>query len=185
MSAGATVGTIMSRLVMTTRPDARLDEAARVLREFHVSGLPVVDAKQRVVGVVSEKDLVTVLYRAAGVALPRGLLDLLLESAPRRGQSILTVCRNRLRNGRVHEVMSRPAVTIDATASIERAAKLLRARGVNRLPVVDPRGRLVGIVTRADVMGALVHRPSRSRGGLRPRPAVTRRRGSADPYGDA
>ncbi|MEM0129407.1 MAG: CBS domain-containing protein [Thermoplasmata archaeon] len=183
MAPAATVADVMTRLVVTTRPDERLDAAARLLREFHVSGLPVVDARQRVVGVLSEKDLVSVLSRSVGIDQPRGLLDLLLESAPRRGESLLSVSRHRLHNARVVDAMSRPAITIGADASIPQAARLMRARGVNRLPVVDRQGQVVGILTRADVLEALEHRPRRSRGRLHP-PANRRKRPEEDPFAD-
>jgi CBS domain-containing protein len=175
----------MTRLVMTTTPDASLDEAARLLRERHVSGLPVVDADERVVGVVSEKDIVRVLHKAAGVGHPRGLLDVLLESAPTKGDNVLAVCRRRLRNTRVKDVMSRPVVSVEPETSLIEAAHLMKVKGVNRLPVLDARQHLVGIVTRCDIVGDLSTTALRARGSLHPAP-ITVRPGArrSDPYGD-
>jgi CBS domain-containing protein len=185
MTGGPSVAEIMTQLVMTTTPDASLEEAARLLRECHVSGLPVVDAEDRVVGVVSEKDIVRMLHKAAGVGHARGLLDVLLESAPAKGESVLTVCRRRLRNTRVREVMSRPVVAVEPQTSLIEAAQLMKRKGVNRLPVLDARQRLVGIVTRCDIVGDLSATAPRAGGSLHPAPREVRpgvRR--SDPYGD-
>lgn len=185
MTGGPTVAEIMTQLVMTTTPDASLDEAARLLRECHVSGLPVVDAEDRVVGVVSEKDIVRVLHKAAGVGHPRGLLDVLLESAPAKGETVLKVCRRRLRNTRVRDVMSQPVVSVEPNTSLLEAAHLMKQKGVNRLPVLDARQRLVGIVSRCDIVGDLSATALRASGSLHPgpreaRPGVRR----SDPYWD-
>lgn len=168
------VSEIMTRLVVSTTPDARLDQAARLLREHHVSGLPVVDPPYRVVGVLSERDLVRTLHRAAGVASARGLLDLLLESAPAKGESALEVCRSHLKNTRVGDVMTRSVVTIDRRATIHEAARLMRLHGVKRLPVLDDRQHLVGIVTREDVVRAISGENRRARGSLHPAPESAR-----------
>jgi CBS domain-containing protein len=185
MAGGPTVAQIMTPLVMTTTPDASLDEAARLLRECHISGLPVVDAEDRVVGVVSEKDIVRVLHEATGVGHPRGLLDVLLESAPAKGENVLEVCRHRLRNTRVKEAMSRPVVSVGPETSLIEAAHLMKGMGVNRLPVLDAQQRLVGIVTRCDIVGDLSATALRASGSLHPAPREVgpgvRR---SDPYGD-
>ncbi len=181
------VSEVMTREVATTRSGARLVEAARLMRELHVSGLPVVDSADRVVGVVSEKDVVYHVHRATGFASPRGLIDLLLGSAPYRGLSLLETCRHRLENGFVREAMSRPAITLEPTASVGEATREMREHRIHRIPILDRYGKLVGIVSRADLAAALAARTPRSRrGSLHPSP---RGRGvhlrSTDPYADA
>lgn len=186
MAGGPRIDHVMTELVMTTSPDASLDQAARLLRECHVSGLPVVDREEHVVGVVSEKDLVRVLHQAAGVGLPRGLLDVILGSAPVRGPDALTVCRHRLKNTRVSDVMSRPVVSIGPDTTLLEAARLMKTHGVNRLPVLDAEQRLIGIVSSCDIVGDLSPTPLRARGALHPSPMVAR--GSSrccDPFWDA
>jgi CBS domain-containing protein len=164
------VSEVMTRTVAVTSPDAGLDEAARLLREHHVSGLPVVSPAHHVVGVLSERDIVRTLHRSTGVDSARGLLDLLLESAPSKGASILEVCRNRLRHARVRDAMTPQVVTVDRDAPLYEAAARMRAHGVKRLPVVDARGLLVGIVSRADVVHAVSGEVRASRGALHPAP---------------
>jgi CBS domain-containing protein len=169
MSTSPTVARVMTRLVMTIAPEARLDEAARLMREWHVSGLPVVDEKGQLVGVVSEKDLVEDLHKVAGISLPRGLLDLLLGSSSPKGQNLLEVCQNRLRNTRVREVMTAPATTVTPETPLMEAARLLKSRGVSRLPVLDADNHVVGILTRRDIADDLSDGPKRARGSMHPR----------------
>ncbi|HTT16429.1 MAG TPA: CBS domain-containing protein [Thermoplasmata archaeon] len=159
---------VMSADALTTSPDTRLEEAAWLMREHHISGLPVVDPLHHVVGIVSESDIVRGLDRATGIESPRGLLDLLLASAPPRGESLLEVCRSHLKNARVRDVMSRRVVTVDRDAPLAEAARRMRVNGVKRLPVVDTRGRLTGILTRADIVQAVSGEVRVHRGALHP-----------------
>ena len=171
MDARTHVADVMTELVVTVSPEARLEEAARLLREHHISGLPVVAPPHHVVGLLSERDIVQALHRATGLNSARGLLDLLLESAPPKGESILEVCRRQLRNARVADAMSSRVVTVDRDAPLHEAARLMRLHGVKRLPVVDAKGQLVGIVTRADVVQAVSGEVRAPRGSLHPAPS--------------
>lgn len=168
----AKVSDVMTKLVVTTTPDARLEEAARLLREHHVSGLPVVAPARHVAGILSERDIVRSLHRATGVDSPRGLLDLLLGSAPSRGESILEVCRRQLKNARVADAMTTEVVTVEKDAPLSEAARRMQTHGVKRLPVVDARGDLVGIVSRADIVQAVSGKARSRRGALHPAPAA-------------
>ena len=172
MDAPLRVSDVMTAIVVTVPPDARLDDAARRLREHHISGLPVVAPPHRVVGLLSESDIVRALDRATGVDSPRGLLDLLLDSAPSRGESLLEVCRSQLRNARVRDAMSPRVVTVDRDAPLVDAARLLRVHGVKRLPVVDADGRRVGIISRADIVQAVSGEVRVRRGALHPAPVA-------------
>jgi len=133
---------LMTRDVETTTPDTPLREAARVLARAGISGMPVVDHEGTVVGVVSEADI---LVKAGGEAPGSRLLGWLLETD--------TGLEDKIRAETVGEAMSSPAVTITPERPVHEAAKLMSAEGINRLPVIDD-GRLVGIVTRADVVRA-------------------------------
>jgi CBS domain-containing protein len=107
-----------------------------------VSGVPVVDPDGRVAGVVSEKDL---LSRASfgGPASAMGLM----AAALRQGGTL----RVELADRRAEDLMTAPAVTVREDAPLGEAMALL-LQGINRLPVVDAGGRLVGIVSRGDLM---------------------------------
>jgi CBS domain-containing protein len=178
------VADVMTTTVVTVTPEARLDEAARLLRVHHISGLPVVDPTHHVVGMLSEQDIVRQLDRATGVDSARGLLDLLLGSAPSKGESILEVCRRQMRNTRVGDAMKSPVVTVERDAPLEEAARRLRDHRVKRLPVVDAAGNLAGIVSRADIVAAVSGKPRSRRGGLRPAPQG-KSDGTSGPFEDA
>jgi CBS-domain-containing membrane protein len=102
--------------------------------------VPVVDTFERVTGVVSEADLLRKI-EYAGDEAPR-----LFDGRRRRGE------RGKALAGTVSELMSAPAVTVPAGTPIADAARLMDGENVKRLPVVDDLGRLVGIVTRGDLL---------------------------------
>lgn len=134
---------IMSAAVVTVAPTAALKDVARVLLVHRISGVPVVNGDGRVLGVVSEGDF---LVKASG--------DLGYRERPSNwlfGDDD----RQALKRGAqtAADAMTRPAITIDPRATVAEAARVMVRRSVNRLPVVDD-GRLVGIVTRRDVVRA-------------------------------
>jgi len=136
------VNDLMTTDVITVTPETSLRDAARVLEENEISGVPVVDEGEAVVGVLSEADVVV---KASGEVPGTRLLGWLLESD--------MGLEEKIRAHTVGDAMSAPAITIRRDRPIHEAAKVMAAEGVNRLPVVDG-GRLVGIVTRADVVRA-------------------------------
>ena len=139
------VAALMTAGVITVGPECPLKEAAAILAKSRVSGLPVVDAGGAVIGVLSEADIV--FRESAGVA-----------DEPRLGGLQLPPTRvySRLVGTTVGGVMSSPAVTIAPRRSVTEAATMMVDKGVNRLPVVDDAGKLVGIVTRFDLVRAFV-----------------------------
>ncbi len=137
---------LMTTDVLTVRVTTQLKDAARLLAEHRISGLPVVDDDGRVLGVLSEGDI---LYKETGMKDRPGFFERLL-SVPATGFELKLAART------VGEAMSAPAVTIGPTRPVTVAATTMIDEGVNRLPVVDHEGRLVGIVTRADLVRAFV-----------------------------
>ena len=135
----------MTREVLTVGPETPIHEVAALLAERRISGAPVVDAGGRVLGVVSEAD---VLRYAEGPSR-RGPLRV-AHDLRRLGSRGLA-----LREGTAGRAMTAPAVTVAPDATVATAAAHMLDRDVNRLPVVDA-GRLVGIVTRADLVRAFV-----------------------------
>jgi CBS domain-containing protein len=136
---------VMTTDVRTVAPGMSLKEAAQVMVEHRISGVPVVDHDGGVLGVLSEGDLLfkerTPEERPA--ALLAWLFDPLQLDESRKHAAHL-----------VGEAMTAPAVTIGPERPLATAASLMLDRGVNRLPVVGRTGRLVGIVTRADLVRA-------------------------------
>lgn len=134
---------VMTREVVAVPPGASLKQAAHLLVEHRISGLPVVDSRGHVLGVVSEADIM--VKEAGGRAVP---------TAPAWLPGFDTeVDRSKLEARLAGQAMSSPAVTIESHQPLAHAARLMSERGINRLPVIED-GRLVGIVTRADLVRA-------------------------------
>jgi len=137
---------VMTVDVVTVQPGMSLKEAARILVERRISGLPVVDASGVLVGMLSEGDIV---LRERGQTEPMlgGPLGWLINphqvaEAQKLGARL------------VGEAMTSPAITIGPARPLTAAASLMVDRGVNRLPVIDHEGLLIGIVTRNDLVRA-------------------------------
>jgi CBS domain-containing protein len=143
------VAEIMTRPVITVAPQAFVVEAARLMLQHRVSGLPVVDSDGEILGMVTEGDL---LRRAeTGTERRRHWLEFLI--APDRFADDYARAHGRT----VGEVMSENVVSITPDGPIVDVVQLMERRHIKRLPVVAA-GRLVGIVSRADVVHALIHK---------------------------
>jgi CBS domain-containing protein len=118
---------------------ARYKEIAASLRLHGVSSLPVLDMNRRVIGVVSEADL---LDRHAARELAKGTIRLAWQLRQWSVASTATAA----------DLMTTPAVTIRPDEPIAEAARLMQDRGLRLLPVTDRQGRLAGAVSRADVL---------------------------------
>jgi CBS domain-containing protein len=133
-----TVKDIMTTRVIWVSKGATFQELAAALREYRVSAFPVVDDDRKVIGVVSEADMLT---KEALIDEP-GLVGGILH---RRDQA-------KARGVTAGDLMTTAVVAVRPDDTVEHAAKLMYDRGVKRLPVTDENGRLVGIVSRADVL---------------------------------
>jgi CBS-domain-containing membrane protein len=135
----ATVRDVMTRRVVSVREDASFKEMAEMLRRTRISAFPVIDSADRVIGVVSEADLlVKEAVQATGTSLIAALRHV-GEEAKAKGVTAA-------------DLMTRPAITTGPDASVAEAARTMYDRRIKRLPVVDAAGRLLGIVSRADVL---------------------------------
>ncbi|MFZ0829769.1 MAG: CBS domain-containing protein [Thermoplasmata archaeon] len=152
---GYVVRDVMSRPVITVRPEATLEVAASLMSTHGVSGLPVVDRRPRLVGVLSQKDIVRVLHERAGLSLPGGIFDLILDSTKARRSDLPHECRTLLENTRVRLAMSSRPITVNANVSLDEAIRLLIEHKINRLPVME-NGTLVGIVSRHDLLSGFL-----------------------------
>jgi CBS-domain-containing membrane protein len=133
-----TVADVMTRRVVAAHEGAQFKEIVEVMRAHQVSALPVVDSHNRVIGVVSEADL---LVKEAETAPHHGSWRWILPATERKAAA--TVAK---------DLMTHPAVTIGKDATLAEAASRMGDRRVKRLPVVDEAGHLVGVVSRIDVL---------------------------------
>ncbi|MFJ3921776.1 CBS domain-containing protein [Streptomyces sp. NPDC090022] len=123
------VADLMTPTAVTVRPATAFKEIARLLQEFDITAVPVVDGTRHPVGVVSEADL---LRRRTVGGTPTA-----------------------------EDLMTSPAVTARPEWSVVRAARVMQRHGVKRLPVVDAGGRVIGVISRSDLI-RLFLRPDRA-----------------------
>ncbi|MGW1892527.1 CBS domain-containing protein [Streptomyces sp. NPDC002004] len=128
------VGAVMADDVVSVMPSTPFKEVAKLLAVHGISGLPVLGDDDRVIGVISESDL---LARQASAGGTTGEWP-----TPRADPEQPTA----------RELMTAPAITVHVDDTVAEAARTMLRRGVERLPVVDEAERLVGIVTRRDLL---------------------------------
>jgi CBS domain-containing protein len=141
---------IMTRSLVTVTPDTPLPDVIRTLLDKRIGAVPVVEGGA-VVGLVSEGDL---LHRAELGAAPHaaGWLRLFTSEASRARDFV------RDHGTLARDVMTHPAVTVAEDTPVGEIAALLERRAISRVPVVDGNRRLLGIVSRSDILRALASR---------------------------
>ncbi|MFB7865071.1 MULTISPECIES: CBS domain-containing protein [unclassified Streptomyces] len=134
-----TVADVMTRKVVAVQPDAEFKEIVTAMDRWRVTAVPVVAGEGRVVGVVSEADL---LLKEEFHDHRLGLVEQLrrLDATAKAGSR------------RAQDLMTSPAVTVAPDATLPQAARLMAARRVKRLPVVDADGVIQGVVSRSDLL---------------------------------
>jgi CBS domain-containing protein len=138
-----TVGSVMTTAVVTGRPETTVKELVALMSGHRVSGLPVVDTAGRPVGVVSEAD-VLVRQERRGTAT-RPWLGRARRDRWRKATGVVAA-----------DLMTSPPVTVGAGTTVTAAARLMAAKDIRRLCVVDGDGGLVGVVSRRDVIGTFL-----------------------------
>jgi CBS-domain-containing membrane protein len=135
----------MTMEVVTVKRETDIRTAAELLTRHRISGMPVVDDEDRVIGVIGEADILSM----TGLKRESGFKDivrhLLGEPVPTRKKDGSTV----------GEMMSSPAITTTPDGDIREVAAVLDEKRIKRLPVVDEKGRLVGVISRADIIRIL------------------------------
>lgn len=141
---------IMTREVITISPEASVKDLAKLLEEHRISGMPVLDAVGRLVGVVTQSDL---MQRSRDLELPPALnildLHLFLETPSRFKKRL-----EKLLGDKVQDVMTTDPITIAADTPVKEIAGIMAANKVHTLPVLEG-GRVVGIVGKLDLIRGL------------------------------
>jgi len=131
------VGEVMTKNPVIARVDDGIDEALSVMRERKVRRLPVLDASGRMVGIVSEQDL--------------------LHAAPSPATSLsMHELHYLLAKLKLKQVMSSPVITVAPDTPLEEAARIMADNRIGGLPVVDGSGALIGIITETDIFKLLL-----------------------------
>jgi CBS-domain-containing membrane protein len=145
LSRDVTAAEIMTRDVVTVNPDTPVAEVAAAMGRRGISGLPVVDAGNTVVGMISEKDFLSRM----GVKEPRNFMSLVANCLKTKGCVALPIKR-----ALAQDIMSAPAITVTPETPAQAIAATLTGKGINRVAVTDPAGRLLGLVSRGDIVKA-------------------------------
>ncbi|MUG97046.1 CBS domain-containing protein [Scytonema sp. UIC 10036] len=146
-----TVADVMSHNPIVVRPETPLKEAIQILAERRISGLPVTDNTGKLVGIISETDL---MWQETGVTPPAYIM--FLDSVIYL-QNPATYERDlhKALGQTVGEVMTHNPITISPDKTVTEAARLMHDRNIHRLPVLDSEGQVVGILTRGDIIRAM------------------------------
>jgi CBS domain-containing protein len=139
MAMKSCVRDVMTAHVVAVKKPASFKEMVVRMRKSHVSAFPVVDDAGRVIGVVSQADM---LNKEADLAAGTGSLASMLRFRDHDKAAGITA----------GELMTSPPVTVSPDAPLADAARLMRDRRVKRLPVINATGHLIGIISRADVL---------------------------------
>jgi CBS domain-containing protein len=144
---------IMTTSLLTLTPDMTVGQAARMLAERGVSGAPVLDGRGALIGILTEGDLIRRL--AVSQDKPRSWFLGLFDSAPAQAEHFA-----RSHGRRVRDVMTATVEAVREDTPVAQVAAILERQGVRRVPVVGEDGRLVGLVSRADLLKASLAEPA-------------------------
>ncbi len=148
---------IMTAPVVSVEADTPLKKAAEILDEYSFSGVPVIDPKEKVVGIISESDILRYTRQIIGQPLrdPHRVLssddEVLHVNISHRGVEVLEL----VASTSVDMVMTREVIFVAEETPLLEIVKLMQQHDINRVPVVSQAGQLKGIITRADVIRAL------------------------------
>lgn len=134
---------IMTRTVVSVHPGTPLSDVARLMATHHISGVPVVDQQERLVGIVSEKDFL----RRMDATEHNSFMAVVADYLTTKGCITLDI-----KNQPAKAIMTSPAISIDAQTLTHEIALLMTRHGISRLPVVDADNKLVGILSRTDLV---------------------------------
>jgi len=134
---------IMTKQVIAVTPDTLLTETARKMASANISGVPVIDTDQTVVGIISEKDFL----KKMAAETSGSFMGVIAQCLANRGCLAMPI-----RGKSAKDIMTSPVITATPEATISELSKKLADNRINRIPVVTKQGGLVGIVSRGDIV---------------------------------
>jgi len=132
---------IMTRDVISVKPDTDIYEAGKLMIRHRISGLPVIDDEGILRGIITEADLLTL----AGIPKGHVFNEKVMSYIGRRAS----------KPKRVSDVMTKDVISVTPSTSVRTIAKILHKKGIKRVPVVDIKGKVIGIVSRTDILRVL------------------------------
>lgn len=141
---------IMQKTVITIKPDTTIEEIAKILTDNHISGAPVVDDENKLIGIVTEGDL---LHKETTPRLP-GVLSILGAFIYYNGLDKHKEDFRKLAASKASEIMTTDVITVTEGAEINEIASIMINQSINRVPVIRNK-KLVGIISRADIIKTL------------------------------
>jgi len=137
---------IMEKEVVSVKPDDTVRDALIFLFKMRISGLPVIDAQGKLVGMFTEKDVLSYILPSYIEKVGRFIYEENPKSIKKKFMELDKV--------KVSQLMRRDVITTDEDAALCEVARIVLTQKTRRLPVVDKSGRVVGIVAREDVVKA-------------------------------
>ncbi len=138
---------VMTKNVLSITKYESIIQVANILTDKNISGLPVVDKENKVIGIITQADILSMV----GVSREHTFKDLLKymlgERLPERRIGDL-----------VGDIMTSPALTIKPDTNVAEAVKIMDEKRIRRLTVVDENSKLIGILTRADILKAVINK---------------------------
>lgn len=142
---------IMTKEVVTIKEEDTIEDAARLLNKNGISGLPVVDEDNLVKGIITEGDLIR---RVSKISAP-SYIEILGGYIPLERKKDYIDKLNRYMGYLVKDMMSKDVITLSEDAEIEEIATLMVQKKIKRIPIVNDGKRLIGIISRKDIMKML------------------------------
>lgn len=137
------VKAVMTPAVIAVKEDSDINEAARLLSDGNISGMPVVDEGNHVIGVITEADILSTAGMEKGYTF-KDILRHILGEPQRKSKT----------GNKVKDMMTAPAITTKPDRDVREVAGILDEKRIKRLPVVDDENRLIGLISRADIVRA-------------------------------
>ncbi len=144
---------IMEKKVISVDGNMLVEEVAKILVKNKISGVPVIDEKKQVIGIVTEADLLSKEKEPRFPSYIEFLGSIIYIEGVQQYEEDL----RKLVASKAKEIMTTPAYTVEENATIEEVAALMVEKRINRVPVVNINSELVGIISRADMLKPLLN----------------------------
>ena len=142
---------IMTREVITAKENDTIEEIVKLILAHRISGVPVINDKTEFVGIISESDLI---YRDKDISIPAFLPlfegFIFLESIKKFEDKLRKKTAYKIKSA-----MTTPVIQVNQDEDVHKIANIMLDKRINRVPVIDDEGKLVGIITRSNILRSL------------------------------